>query len=229
HAVNVDGTLNVLEAARDAGARVVVASSAAVYGPPEDVPVSETAPKTPTSPYGADKLFTDHYARTYTDLYDLPTVVLRYFNAYGPRQSGNEYGGVISTFVEQARAGAPLTVHGDGTQTRCFTHVHDAVRAVLGLLEEPAAEGEIFNVGRRDEISIKELAERVRELSGSDVEISYVPYEEVYGPNFEDMKRRTPDISKLRAAIDFEPAYSLDDILRDVIENVQSRAVSANR
>jgi UDP-glucose 4-epimerase len=130
---------------------------------------------------------------------------------------------VIPNFVERALADEPIQVHGDGTQTRCFTHVHDAVRAVLKLLDAPDAEGEIFNIGQPDEISINGLAERVRTLSGSSAEITHIPYEEVYGPGFEDMKRRTPDISKLQSTIDFEPAFSLDDILRDVIEETRSR------
>jgi len=236
---NVGGTENVLALANEYDKKVMVASTSEVYGKAmskdEDLDaLSETddwtlgATSTSRWAYACSKAMDEFLAQAYADEHGLSVICVRFFNTVGPRQS-SRYGMVIPNFVERALAGDPIEVHGDGTQTRCFTHVHDAVRAVLGLLEEPAAEGEIFNVGRRDEISIKELAERVRELSGSDVEISYVPYEEVYGPNFEDMKQRTPDISKLRAAIDFEPAYSLDDILRDVIENVQSRAVSANR
>jgi len=162
-------------------------------------------------------------AKAYYDEYDLPVICVRFFNTVGPRQSSRS-GMVIPNFVERALSDEPIQVHGDGTQTRCFTHVHDAVRAVLGLLETPEAEGDIFNVGQRSEISIKELAHRVRNLSGSSSEITYTPYEEVYGPGFEDMKRRTPDISKLQSTIDFEPEFSLEDILLDVIEDVRSQS-----
>jgi UDP-glucose 4-epimerase len=129
---------------------------------------------------------------------------------------------VVPTFVERALAGKPLEVHGDGTQTRCFVHVADAVRATRSLLDVEGAEGEVFNVGRREEISIQRLAKRVRALVGTDVEITNVPYEEVYGEGFEDMDRRVPDLSKLEAATGYEARHGMDEILRDVIEQVKA-------
>jgi len=177
--------------------------------------------------YACSKAMDEFLAQAYHDEYDLPVICARFFNTVGPRQS-SRYGMVIPNFVERALADEPIQVHGDGTQTRCFTHVHDAVRAVLGLLEAPAAEGEVVNIGQTDEISINELAERVCELSGSSSPLTHIPYEEVYGPGFEDMKRRTPDISKLQSTIDFEPAFSLDDILEDVIDEVRSQNDSAS-
>ena len=136
HETNCEGSLRVLEAARRADARVVVASSAAVYGDPEALPVDESAPKRPRSPYGVQKLSTDHLARAYHDLHGLETVVLRYFNVYGSRQRADGYAGVIAAFVRQARAGDPLTVHGDGEQTRDFVHVSDVVAANLAAARD---------------------------------------------------------------------------------------------
>ncbi len=230
---NVGGTENVLELAHRHDKKVLIASTSEVYGKAmskdEDLDaLRETDDWTlgATSKrrwaYACSKAMDEFLAQAYADEHGLPVVCVRFFNTVGPRQS-SRYGMVIPNFVERALANEPIEVHGDGTQTRCFTHVHDAVRAVLGLLDAPEAEGDVFNVGQQDEISIKRLAERVRELSGSSSDITYIPYEEVYGPEFEDMKRRTPDISKLQKMIDFEPSFSLDDILRDVIENVQAQ------
>ena len=161
-------------------------------------------------------------AQAYHEGHGLPVVCVRFFNTVGPRQSGN-YGMVVPTFVERALAGQSLQVHGDGTQTRCFVHVADAVRAVMKLLEVPAAEGEVFNIGRPEEISIQALAERVRARTGAEVDITHVPHEEVYGDGFEDMQRRVPDLTKLEAATGYEPQFSMDDILRDVIDDVKAR------
>ncbi len=231
---NVGGTENVLELAHYHDKKVLVASTSEVYGKAmskndtldalretDDWTLGATNKR--RWAYACSKAMDEFLAQAYYDEHDLPVICVRFFNTVGPRQS-SRYGMVIPNFVERALAGKPIEVHGDGTQTRCFTHVHDAVRAVLGLLEVPGAEGEIFNVGQQDEISITHLAERVKELSNSTSEITYVPYEEVYGPGFEDMKRRTPDISKLQDTIDFEPAFSLEDILQDVVRDVQSRA-----
>lgn len=231
---NVGGTENVLQFARYHDKKVLIASTSEVYGKAMSKDDSlnalhETGDWTlgATSKrrwaYACSKAMDEFLAQAYHDEYGLPVICTRFFNTVGPRQS-SRYGMVIPTFVERALADAPIQVHGDGTQTRCFTHVNDAVRAVLKLFDTPEAEGEVFNVGRRDEISINQLAERVIDLAGSASEITHIPYEEVYGPGFEDMKRRTPDISKLKAAIDFEPAFSLEDILLEVIEDVQTRA-----
>lgn len=163
---NADVTLQLLEDARRENARFVLASSAAIYGHPESLPVSETHPKQPTSPYGVSKLVADQYVQLYGALYDLPTVALRYFNAYGPRQQGGDYSGVISTFVEQALAGEPITVNGDGSQTRDFVHVDDIVQANLRAATTPHV-GAAYNVGTGDTVTIMELAELIRSAAGS--------------------------------------------------------------
>jgi UDP-glucose 4-epimerase len=236
---NVGGTENVLQFARYHEKKTLLASTSEIYGKamqttPSLDALSEGddwtlgATNKRRWAYACSKAMDEFLAQAYHDEYGLPVTCVRFFNTVGPRQS-SRYGMVIPSFVERALKDQPIEVHGDGTQTRCFTHVHDAVRAVLKLFDVPAANGEIFNVGRPDEISIKQLAERVRDLSGSSSEITYVPYEEVYGPGFEDMKRRTPDISKLQATIDFEPAFSLEDILQDVIEDVRSRGETPER
>ena len=235
---NVGGTENVLELACKYDRKVLLASTSEIYGKAMSTDESLDALRESgdwtlgaTSKrrwaYACSKAMDEFLAQAYHDEYGLPVICARFFNTVGPRQS-SRYGMVIPSFVERALADEPIQVHGDGTQTRCFTHVHDAVRAVLKLLDAPAAEGDIFNIGRPDEISINDLAKRVCTLSGSSSDITHIPYEEVYGPGFEDMKRRTPDISKLQSTIDFAPAFSLDDILEDVIEDVQSRSEFAD-
>ena len=230
---NVGGTEAVLEQARAHTTKVLLASTSEIYGKamqtdPSLDALSETDDWTlgTTSKrrwaYACSKAMDEFLAQAYHDEYDLPVTCVRFFNTVGPRQS-SRYGMVIPNFVERALDDRPIQVHGDGTQTRCFIHVRDAVRAVRGLLDTPDAEGEIVNVGRPDEVSIQQLAERVREAADSSSKITNIPYEEVYGPGFEDMKRRTPDISKLRRMTGFESTRSLDDILRDVIVDVRSR------
>jgi UDP-glucose 4-epimerase len=206
HAVNETGTLNVLEAAREADARVVFASSAAIYGTPETVPVAEDAPTAPASPYGIGKLAGDHYVRAYNDLYDLPTAALRFFNVYGPGQSG-EYAGVITAFVQQARDGGPLTVHGDGEQTRDFVHVSDVVQA-LQLAATTDAVGEAYNVATGSSVTIRELAETVRSIADDEVDIVHTE------PRDGDVERSRADVSKAQALLDYQPTVQLDDGLR---------------
>ena len=236
---NVGGTENVLELARAHDKKTLIASTSEIYGKAmqkdssldalsEEGDWTLGATSKRRWAYACSKAMDEFLAKAYYDEYDLPVICVRFFNTVGPRQS-SRYGMVIPNFVQRALADEPIQVHGDGTQTRCFTHVNDAIRAVMGLLETPEAEGEIFNVGQRDEISIKELAERVRNLSGSSSKITYIPYEDVYGPGFEDMKRRTPDISKLQSTIDFTPKFSLDDILQDVIEEMTSQSGTTDK
>jgi len=235
---NVGGTENVLQLSHCHDKKILIASTSEVYGKAmskddsidslhetDDWTLGATSKR--RWAYACSKAMDEFLAQAYYDEHDLPVICTRFFNTVGPRQS-SRYGMVIPNFVERALTGKPIQVHGDGTQTRCFTHVHDAVQAVLKLLDTPEAEGEVFNIGQKDEISINQLAERVRDLSGSTSEITHIPYEEVYGPGFEDMKRRTPDISKLKATIDFEPAYSLNDILQGVIEDVRARSDGPN-
>ena len=147
----------------------------------------------------------------------MPVVIVRFFNTCGPRQTG-QYGMVIPRFVRNALMGVPLMVHGDGTQTRCFTYVGDVVRAITALVETEEAVGEIFNVGSTEEIQIRQLARKVIELTGSSSTIRYISYEEAYGEGFEDMKRRVPDISKIHRLIGWEPEVDLDELLQRIIE-----------
>lgn len=220
HQVNVDGTLTVLEVARDTDTRVVLASSAAVYGHPESVPVAEPAPKTPTSPYGLEKLTADHYARLYHDLYGVETVALRYFNVYGPRQGG-EYSGVIDVFLEQARADDPITVHGAGDQTRDFVHVRDVVQANLRAATTPHV-GEAFNVGTGRSVSIRELADLVCDVTGTDGEVRHTDQREG------DIERSRADISKIRNRLDYRPTVRLRDGLAALIANAEESPLTAD-
>lgn len=208
--VNVAATLDLLEVARNVGARVVVASSAAIYGHPESVPVSESAPKEPTSPYGVDKLAVDHYARLYADLYDLPTVALRYFNVYGPGHSGGSYSGVIDVFAEQARAGDDVTVHGDGSQTRDFVHVSDVVAANL-LAATTEHVGEAFNVGTGRSVTISELAELVRTATGSSSEVVHTD------PRPGDVDRSRADVATARDRLGFSATTSVEEGVRSLL------------
>ncbi|MEF8802302.1 MAG: NAD-dependent epimerase/dehydratase family protein [Halolamina sp.] len=202
HAVTTDGTIQVLEFARQHDARVVLASSAAIYGDPESVPITEDAPKKPSSPYGVDKLTADHYTRLYADLYGLPTVALRYFNVYGPGQTAGDYSGVISIFREQALADEPLTVHGDGDQTRDFVHVDDVVEANLAAATTDATD-EAFNVGTGTETSVLELAETIREVADSDSDVVHEDAREG------DIDRSLADVSKAREQLEYEPSVAL--------------------
>ncbi|MFC7080013.1 NAD-dependent epimerase/dehydratase family protein [Halorussus caseinilyticus] len=208
--INAAATVNLLEQARDEDARVVLASSAAVYGHPESVPVSEGDSKDPTSPYGIDKLALDHYARRYHDLYGLETVPLRYFNVYGPRQNP-EYSAVVNVFFRQAADGGPVTVEGDGEQTRDFVHVRDVVRANL-LAATTDRVGEPFNVGTGHSVTVRDLAETVVEVTDSDAEITHVD------PRPGDIRHSEADISKARSELGYEPAVSLETGLRELAE-----------
>ncbi|SEV81110.1 NAD-dependent epimerase/dehydratase family protein [Natrinema salifodinae] len=203
HSRNVAGTVTVLEAARNEGARVVTASSTAIYGAPEMIPIAEDARPTPSSPYGIEKLTADRYTRLYDDLYDLPTVALRYFNVYGPGQTG-AYSGVISVFLEQAQAGEPITVHGDGEQTRDFVHVDDVVRANLAAATTDAV-GKAFNVATGESVTINELAETIRDLTGSDAPIEHVDGR----PG--DVRHSRADVSRAERLLDFSAEIGLEE------------------
>lgn len=211
HSTTATGTLNVLEAARKANTRVVLASSAAIYGHPESTPIDEAHPLNPTSPYGLDKLTADHYTRLYNDLYSLDTVSLRYFNVYGPGQTGGDYAGVITIFIEQALSDDPITVHGDGEQTRDFIFVDDIVQANL-LAAKTDHVGAAYNIGTGDSITIRELAEMIRDITDSDSEIVHTE------PRDGDIKHSKANISKATEQLDFEPTVSLREGLEQTIE-----------
>lgn len=227
---NVHCTEVVLAAASKKGKPVLIASTSEVYGKSTAFPFSEDGDlvlgNTTTGrwSYACSKAIDEFLAHAYWKERKLPTVVARLFNTVGPRQTGR-YGMVVPTFVQQALSGRPITVFGDGTQTRCFCHVDDVVRGLVGLtLLGEVAYGEVFNIGSREEVSMLELADRVREMVGSASEIQVVPYDEAYEAGFEDMPRRLPNITKVGAAIGWSPTRSLDEILGDVIAFHQAGA-----
>ena len=211
---NLEASLLLLEQARQEDARVVVASSAAVYGHPDELPVSETASTNPTSPYGVQKLALDQYARLYEELYDLETVALRYFNVYGPRQQG-PYSGVISTFLEQARSDEPITIEGDGKQSRDFVHVSDVVRANLRAATTETV-GEAYNVGTGQRTTIEELAETIRDATGSS---SPIVHRE---PRAGDIRHSGADTSKAARELGFEARVGLESGIRSLVGEGQS-------
>jgi UDP-glucose 4-epimerase len=225
---NVRGTEVVLAQANKKKKKVLVASTSEVYGLSNDVPFREDgnlvmgATTKGRWSYACSKAIDEFLALAYWREKKLPTVIVRLFNTVGPRQTG-QYGMVIPTFVKQALAGRPLTVYGDGAQTRCFGYVKDVVGALVALMEKEEAVGEVFNIGSTEEVSIMELARRVKELTGSKSEIVTVPYDEAYEEGFEDMPRRVPDTSKVTALTGFRPTLSLDGILQSVIEYYSGR------
>jgi len=214
HDVNGTATVTLLEAARANDSRVVFASSAAIYGHPDGVPIAEDAPKRPASPYGLEKITGDYYTRIYADRYGLDTVSLRYFNAYGPRQTGGQYSGVISTFLEQARSGEPITVEGDGEQTRDFVHVDDIVQANLRAATTDST-GTSYNIGTGSNITIRELAETVQRVTDTDSEIVHVD------PRPGDIEQSEADITKASERLGYSPTVTLEDGLSQLVDSRQ--------
>jgi UDP-glucose 4-epimerase len=220
---NVHGTEVVLKHANKKKKLVVIASTSEVYGKSNDVPFREDADLVmgPTPKhrwaYACSKAIDEFLALAYWKERKLPVIIVRFFNTVGPRQTG-QYGMVIPNFVRQSLAGEPITVFGDGSQTRSFTHVVDVVGALLKLTKEPRAIGQVINVGNTQEVTIAQLAERVRELTGSKSPIKFIPYDEAYESGFEDMPRRVPCLKRVRELIGYEPRNTLDDILVQVIE-----------
>jgi UDP-glucose 4-epimerase len=225
---NVHGTEVVLKHANKKKKLVFVASTSEVYGKSTDVPFRESADVVlgPSAKhrwaYACSKMIDEFLALAYWKEKKLPVVVVRLFNTVGPRQTG-QYGMVLPTFVRQAMAGHPITVFGDGTQSRSFTDVSDVVGALITLASEPRAIGEVFNIGNTGEISIRDLADRVKARTGSRSPIQLIPYDQAYEEGFEDMPRRVPDLSKLRSLIGYEPQVGLEDIIGRVIEYFRTR------
>jgi UDP-glucose 4-epimerase len=225
---NVHGTEVVLKHANKKKKLVVIASTSEVYGKSVDVPFREDADLVlgPTRKhrwaYACSKAIDEFLALAYWKEKKLPVIIIRLFNTVGPRQTGR-YGMVIPNFVRQALAGQPITVFGDGLQSRSFTYVGDVVGGMVALVNERRAVGEVFNIGNGREITIRALAERVKTLAASPSEIVTIPYEQAYEAGFEDMPRRVPDISKIRALVGYEPRVQLDEILTRVIEYFRSR------
>jgi len=221
---NVHGTEVVLKHANKKKKLVLIASTSEVYGKSAEVPFKEDADLVlgPSEKhrwaYACSKLIDEFLALAYWKERKLPVIIVRLFNTVGPRQTG-QYGMVIPNFVRQALAGHPITVFGDGHQSRSFTYVGDVVRAMVALINEPAAIGHVFNIGHGAEIAINELAEKVKALTSSPSEIVHIPYDRAYESGFEDMPRRVPDITKLQSLIGFRPTVELDEILTRVIES----------
>jgi UDP-glucose 4-epimerase len=212
NAVNLGGTLNVLTAARDSGVkRVVYASSSSVYGETETLPKTETMPTNPVSPYAVSKLAAENYCRAFARIYGLRTVSLRYFNVYGPRQREGPYSGVVPAFVGSVLAGKPLVINGDGSQTRDFTYVQDAVQANVLCIEKNVKPGEVFNVGSASRTSILELAKIVAKLGGKPG-LKPVFRTERKG----DVKHSYANIDKVSAAVGYKPKYTLQRGLKEV-------------
>lgn len=219
---NVHGTEVILRHAVKKRKKVFIASTSEVYGKSTTFPFVETADLVLGATtrhrwaYACSKALDEFLALAYGKEKGLPVVIVRFFNTVGPRQTG-QYGMVVPTFVRQALAGVPITVFGDGTQSRSFTYVGDVVDALMKLMVEPSAVGEVFNIGNTEEVSMMDLAERVKTLSGSASPIVTIPYDEAYEAGFEDMPRRVPDLGKIGKLIGYEPKVGLDEIIRGVI------------
>jgi UDP-glucose 4-epimerase len=220
---NVHGTEVVLKHANKKKKLVLIASTSEVYGKSTDVPFREDADLVlgPTTKhrwaYACSKMIDEFLALAYWKERKLPVIVVRLFNTVGPRQTG-QYGMVIPNFVRQALAGQPITVFGDGSQSRSFTYVGDVVKAMVALIDEPRAVGQVFNIGNGNEITIGALAAKVKKMTSSGSEIVTIPYDKAYEAGFEDMPRRVPDITRIKALVGYEPTVELDETLTRVIE-----------
>ena len=224
---NVHGTEVVLKHANKKKKLVFIASTSEVYGKSTDIPFREGqdlvlgATAKHRWAYACSKLIDEFLALAYWKERKLPVVIVRLFNTVGPRQTG-QYGMVLPTFVRQALAGHAITVFGDGTQSRSFTYVGDVVEALIKLAQEPKAVGEVFNIGNVGEVSIMDLAEKVKAMTGSSSPIQIIPYDEAYEAGFEDMPRRVPDITKIGNLIGYQPKMDLDQIIHTVIEHIRA-------
>lgn len=219
---NVEGTVNLLKAAHRHGRRVLFASTSEVYGRSLHLPLNEDGDRVLGSTkitrwsYSTAKALDEHLCFAYYAK-GLPVSIVRYFNSYGPRMNPQGYSSVVATFITQALRGEPLTIHGDGQQSRSFTFVSDTVRGTVLAAEHPQAIGEVFNIGSSVETTILELAALILELTGAKSGLTYVPYEQVYGPEFEDPRRRVPDVSKARRMLGFQTRVPLRDGLEETI------------
>ena len=219
---NIRGTEIVLDAAAQAGTKILITSTSEIYGKNVSAPLHEDADRILGSPfkarwsYSTAKAVDEILARAFWRDRGLPSIVVRLFNCVGPRQTG-EFGMVLPRFVRQALSGDDITVYGTGEQRRCFCHVLDTVEALVGLLDHPDAVGDVFNVGAQHELTINELASKVIARTGSSSRVVHVPYDRAYEEGFEDMERRIPDISKIRALTGWEPKLGLDRMIEDTV------------
>ncbi len=222
--INIGGTENVLTASALHGLKVFVASTSEVYGKSWETPFKEDgdivlgATSRSRWSYACSKALDEFLALAHHKARGLPVVVGRLFNTVGPRQSGR-YGMVLPRFINQALTGRPLTVFGNGTQTRCFSSVQEVINCILALMDKPEAVGRVINIGSVQEITILELARRVLEITGSDSPIELTPYDEAYPGDFEDMQRRVPDVTLLQSLVGFSPCASIEDIIRSILEH----------
>jgi UDP-glucose 4-epimerase len=220
---NIRGTENVLKFANKARTTVLIASTSEVYGklPHELLSESNDRQYGPTTAhrwsYAASKAIDEFLALAYHKEYNLPVIIARLFNTVGPRQVGR-YGMVLPNFVKQAIQNEPITIYGDGQQSRSFTYVGDCVRVLQGLMDSKEALGQVFNIGNSQEITIEDLAKKVKELSASKSELLYIPYEEAYEGGFEDMQRRCPDNKRIRNLLGYKPSLSLDELIKLTID-----------
>jgi UDP-glucose 4-epimerase len=220
---NIMGTETVLKLANRRKRKVIITSTSEVYGKNEQIPFKEIDDSVygPTVKsrwsYACSKAVDEFLALAYYREKKLPVIIVRLFNTIGARQTG-EYGMVVPTFVKQALLGHPITVFGDGTQSRCFTNVRDVVDAMIKLAELPSAVGQVFNIGSREIVSIKDLACRIKTMCHSKSEIQYISYDDAFEAGFEDMYRRVPDLARIEAAIDYKPQVSLDETIQEIID-----------
>ncbi len=227
---NIKGTESVLRLSNRYKKKVLIASTSEVYGKVMDGKgcslLSEDTDRLMGSTtkrrwaYACSKALDEFLALAYFEEKKLPVIIARLFNTVGPRQTG-QYGMVVPNFVQKALIGKPIIVYGDGTQSRSFAHVSDVVKALISLMSEPMAVGQVINVGNTEEVTINDLALLVKEMTSSESEIEYISYKKAYGPGFEDMKRRCPDISKIRDLIGFDPKVDLRGIIHSVIEHYE--------
>ena len=220
----VEGASTVFGACARYRLPVLLTSTSEVYGKSEALPFAEDSDSIIGPPvyrrwaYASAKALDEFLALAYWHQIKLPVVLVRLFNTVGPRQTG-QYGMVVPRLIRQALSGQPLTVYGDGNQSRCFCHVNDAVEALVTLLDEPACAGELFNVGSTEQVSIKDLAKKIISQTGSRSEIQYVPYEKAYGNGFEDMRHRVPSLEKIKKQIGFNPKHDLSTIIQTIVEH----------
>jgi len=225
---NIRGSELVLEMAHRYHRKVLITSTSEIYGKNTHGPLKETDDRILGSPlktrwgYSTAKAVDEMLAYVYWKEKGVPSVIVRLFNTVGPRQTG-AYGMVMPRFVEQALKNEPLTVYGDGKQTRCFIHVKDVVAALIKLIQAPEAVGQVFNIGSQEEISMEDLAKEIIKLTASSSKIEYIPYEVAYEEGFEDMQRRVPDITKIRNLIGFQLTYTLPEIIKDIIGYIKNK------
>jgi UDP-glucose 4-epimerase len=223
---NVEGTYNVLKNCVNFNKKILITSTSEIYGKNENIPFNEDADiiigstKKKRWSYACTKALDEFLALAFHEEEKLPVVIVRLFNTVGPRQS-HRYGMVIPRFIKQAIAGEPITVFGSGEQSRCFLHVKDAVKAIVELFEKEEAVGDVFNIGSENEIKIKQLAFLIKEITASSSEIQLIDPEKIYTSGFEDMQRRVPDIGKIKKLINFQPRYTLEDIIRESAEYIK--------